>query len=57
MVFEGRGAIGYDHGYDAQEFHMRLPLDPKYIEGFVEGCLERLGETYSNGEVFLRDPW
>jgi hypothetical protein len=27
-VFEGRGAIGYDHGYDAQKFYLGLALDP-----------------------------
>jgi hypothetical protein len=43
-VFEGRAAIGFDHGYDAQKFYLRLALDPKYVEGFVEGCLERMGE-------------
>jgi hypothetical protein len=31
-VFEGRAAIGYDHGYDAQKFYLGLALDPKYIE-------------------------
>ena len=34
-VLEGRAAIGYDHGYDAQKFYKGLALDPKYIEGFV----------------------
>ena len=38
-MFEGRAVIGYD----AQKFYLRLALDPKYIEGFVEGCLERIG--------------
>jgi hypothetical protein len=42
-VFEGRAAIGYDHGYDAPKFYLGLALDEKYIEGFVEGCLERIG--------------
>jgi hypothetical protein len=39
-VFESRVAKGYDHGHDAQNFYLGLALDPKYIEGFVEGCLE-----------------
>ena len=43
MVFEGRAATGYDHGYDAHKFYLGLALDPKYIEGFVKGCLERFG--------------
>jgi hypothetical protein len=56
-VFEGRAAIGYDHGYDAQVFYLGLTLDPKYVEGFVEGCLERIGEDDSEGEMILRDLW
>jgi hypothetical protein len=52
-VFEGRAAIDYDHGYDAQKFYLGLALDPKYSEGFVEGCLERIGED----ETFFRDLW
>ncbi len=54
---KGREAIGYDHGYDAQKFYLGLALDPKYVEGFVEGCLERIGEDESDGEMFLRDLW
>jgi hypothetical protein len=52
-VLEGRAAIDYDHGYDAQKFYLGLALDPKYSEGFVEGCLERIGED----ETFFRDLW
>jgi hypothetical protein len=44
-VFEGRAATGYDHGYDAHKFYLGLALDPKNVEGFVEGCLEWMGET------------
>jgi hypothetical protein len=51
-VFEDRAAIGYDHGYDSQKVYLGLALDPKYIEGFVEGCLERIGE-----ERLFRDLW
>ncbi len=36
-VLEGRAAIGYDHGYDAQKFYLGLAR-PKYVERFVEGC-------------------
>lgn len=43
-VFEGRAFIGYDHGYDAQKFYLGLALDTKYVQRFVEGCLERMGE-------------
>jgi hypothetical protein len=56
-VFEGRAAIGYDHGYDAQKFYLGLALDEKYIEGFVEGCLERIGEDDAEGEDLVRDMW
>lgn len=31
MVFEGRAAIGYDHGYDAQRFYLGLALASKYV--------------------------
>jgi hypothetical protein len=56
-LLEGRAAIGYDHGYDAQKFYLGLALDEKYIEGFVEGCLERIGEDDLEGEDLLRDMW
>jgi hypothetical protein len=56
-VFEGRAAIGYDYGYDAQKFYLRLALDPKYVEGFVEGCLERIGEDDPEEECLFRDLW
>jgi hypothetical protein len=56
-VFESRAAVGYDHGYDTQRFYLGLALDPKYIEGFVEGCLERIGEDYSEDETLFRDLW
>ena len=42
MAFEGRAAIGYDHGYDAEVFYLGLALDPKYVEDFVEGRLKRI---------------
>jgi hypothetical protein len=56
-MFESRAAIGYDHGYDAQKFYLGLALDPKYVEGFMEGCLERIDEEDPDGETFLRDLW
>ena len=34
-----------------------LPLDEKYIEGFVEGCLERIGEDDPDEELLFRDLW
>jgi prepilin-type processing-associated H-X9-DG protein len=27
-MFEGRGAIGYDHGYDGEVFYLGLPSTP-----------------------------
>jgi hypothetical protein len=42
--FTGRAAIGYDHGYDGEVFYLGLALDERYVEGWVEGCLERIGE-------------
>jgi hypothetical protein len=56
-VFEGRAAIGYDHGYDAQKFYLGLALDPNYVEGYVEGCFERIGEDDVEGEDLLRGMW
>jgi hypothetical protein len=56
-VFEGRAAIGYDHGYNAQKFYLGLALDQNYIEDFVEGCLEWIGEDDAEGEDLLRDMW
>jgi hypothetical protein len=47
---EGRVAIGYD----TEVFSLGLALGPAYVEGFVEGCLERIGEDDSDGELFLR---
>ena len=56
-MFEGRAAVGYDHGYDAHKFYLGLALDPKYIEWFVEGCLERMGEDEPEDEALFRDLW
>jgi hypothetical protein len=55
--FTGRAAIGYDHGYDAEVFYLGLALDPAYVEGFVEGCLERIGEDNPDEEEIFRDLW
>ena len=51
--FTGRAAIGYDHGYDGEVFYLGLALDPAYVEGFVEGCLERIGEDDTQREVVI----
>jgi len=55
--FTGRAAIGYDQGYDGEVFYLGLALDPAYIEGWVEGCLERIGEDYPDEEQLFRDLW
>jgi hypothetical protein len=55
--FTGRAALGYDHGYDAEVFYLGLALDPAYIQGFVEGCLERIGEYDPEEELLFRDLW
>jgi hypothetical protein len=54
---EGRGAMGYDHGYDGEVFYLGLALDPAYVEGFAEGGLERIGEDDPEGEDMLRGEW
>jgi hypothetical protein len=53
--FTGRAAIGYDDGYDAKVFYLGLALDPHYVDGWVEGCLERIGEDYTEEELLFRD--
>jgi hypothetical protein len=53
--FTGRAAIGYVHGYDGEIFYLGLALDPAYIEGWVEGCLERIGEDDPDEELLFRD--
>jgi hypothetical protein len=35
---------GYDGGYDFRVFLSCYEDDPDYVEGFVEGCLERIAE-------------
>jgi hypothetical protein len=36
---------------------MIVRLDPKYVVGFVEGSLERIGEDDPEEEQILRDLW
>ena len=45
MVFEGRVAVGYDHGYDTQKFYLGLALDPKYIKGSSKAAWRGSGRT------------
>ena len=56
-MFQGSVTIGHDHRYDAQKLCLRLALDPKYIEGYVEGCLERIREDHADKKDFYRDLW
>ncbi len=53
----GRAATGYDHGYDAEVFYPGLGLDPAYVEGWVQGCLEGIGEDNPDEERLFRDLW
>jgi hypothetical protein len=55
--FTGRAAVGYDHGFDGEVFYLGLALDPNYVDGFVEGCLDRIGEDYPDEEQLFRDLW
>ena len=55
--FTVRAAIGYDHGYDAEVYYLGLALDEKYVEGFVEGCVERIGEDNPEEDQLFRDLW
>src|SRR5918911_5665429 len=55
--FTGRAAIGYDHGYDGEVFYLGLALDSHYVDGWVEGCLERIGEDHPEEELLFRDLW
>jgi hypothetical protein len=55
--FTGRAAIGYDYGYDGEVFYLGLALDPHYVDGWVEGCLERIGEDYPEEELLFHDLW
>jgi hypothetical protein len=41
----------------AEVFYLGLALDPAYVEGFVEGCLERIGEEDPDEEQLFRDLW
>ena len=44
-----RATFGYDHGYDGEVLYLGLALDESYVEGWVEGCLDRIGEDDSGG--------
>jgi hypothetical protein len=55
--FTGRAVIGYDHGYDGQLFYLGLAFEERYIEAWVEGCLERIGEDNPDEELLFRNLW
>jgi hypothetical protein len=38
-------------------FYLGLALDPHYVNGWVEGCLERIGEDHPEEELLFRDLW
>jgi len=46
-----------DIGYDGEVFYLGLALDSAYVEGFVEGCLDSIGENDQQGEDMLRGEW
>jgi hypothetical protein len=51
--FTGRAAIGYD----GEVFYLGLALDERYVVGWIEGCLERIGEDHPEEEQLFRDLW
>jgi hypothetical protein len=55
--FTGRAAIGYDHDYDGEIVYLGLALDERYLDGWVEGCLERIGVDNPGEELLFRDLW
>jgi hypothetical protein len=55
--FRGMAAVGYDCGYDMQIFYEGHADDEEYVRGFVEGCLQRIGEDEPEEENFLRNLW
>jgi hypothetical protein len=52
---ENMRAFGYDGGYDFRIFLSCYEDDPDYVEGFVEGCLERIAEEEDDGPVHPED--
>jgi hypothetical protein len=58
---EGRlaslAAVGYCCGRDTLVFYEGHADEEAYIEGFVEGSLERIGEQAPEEANFLRDSW
>ena|SRR5215216_340038 len=48
---------GTTTGYDGEVFYLGLALDERYLDGWVEGCLERIGEDDPDEELLFRDLW
>jgi len=44
-----RATFDYDHGYDGEVLYLGRALEERNVEGWVEGCLERIGEDDSGG--------
>ena len=56
--FTGRAAaVGYDYGYDGEVFYLGLALDERYMEGWAEGCLERIRVYDPDDERLFQDLW
>jgi len=56
--FTGRAAaVGYDYGYDGEVFYLGLALDERYVEGWAEGCLERIRVYDPDDERLFQDLW
>src|SRR5215207_345900 len=53
----GIAAVAYDYGYEAQIFHEGHADDEGYVRGFIEGCLERIGEDEPEEADFLYNVW
>jgi hypothetical protein len=51
----GMRHLGYDCGYEALVFISCYEDDPDYVEGFVEGCLERVREEEEEGLTHPED--
>ncbi|MGB3683159.1 MAG: hypothetical protein WA990_11815 [Rubrobacteraceae bacterium] len=50
-------AVGYRCGREALVFYQGHADKEAYVGGFVEGCLERIGERAPEEACFLRDSW
>ncbi len=44
-------------GYAGEIFYLSPSARPRYVEGWVEGCLKRIGEDDPEEEQLFRDLW